>query len=542
MKAQQECLSADALASYLWAQLSDADAERLEQHLTGCQACLERIRSLEAGDPFFLAAQAAAAQGHAPLNAGEVAALKGKVLALKAAATRSDCPEQETQAPKGVPGGEPLPLDFLAPPQEAGELGRLGGYRIKSVLGSGGMGMVFLAEDPQLGRPVALKVMLPSRDPGPSGRQRFLREARAAAAVVHDHVVTIHQVGEDRGIPFLAMQFLDGESLEDRLRREGRLPMAKVLRIGCEVALGLAAAHKRDLIHRDIKPANLWLEDLASGGRQPPVASEQGADAPRSPTRVKILDFGLARPMHEAAHLTQDGIAVGTPAYMSPEQARGEEVDARSDLFSLGCVLYRMATGEPPFPGRNSAAVLHSLATVHPTPPRQLNPDVPPALEQLVLQLVARDPADRPASALEVADRLRHMRQEVPPGVGRLSESAIGPADSETRPTVAQRSARKRWLAAAAALLLLAAGGVLVPQIIIRIKGPDGKETEITAPGGSKVAIDEKGRVNIELPPNQEKPADPPASQEKPARPIHSLALGVCPSNPAPIRDCSFPI
>src|SRR4051812_16155442 len=172
---------------------------------------------------------------------------------------------------------------FLAPPQQPDELGRLGPYRVLAVLGAGGMGIVFRAEDPQLARLVALKAMLPALAASDSARQRFLREARAAAAIKHDHIVTIHQVGEDRGAPFLAMEFLEGEPLDARLQREGKLPVAEVLRIGREIALGLAAAHKRELIHRDIKPANVWLE------------GDPGALATGVGGRVKILDFGLAR-------------------------------------------------------------------------------------------------------------------------------------------------------------------------------------------------------------------------------------------------------
>jgi len=164
--------------------------------------------------------------------------------------------------------------DFLAPPLAPDELGRLGPYRVLKVLGAGGMGVVFLAEDPQLARLVALKAMLPGVAVSDSARERFLREARAAASIKHDNIVSIYQVGEDRGVPFLAMELLDGEPLDARLQREGKLPRAEVVRIGREIALGLAAAHKRGLIHRDIKPANLWLE------------AETG--------RVKILDFGLA--------------------------------------------------------------------------------------------------------------------------------------------------------------------------------------------------------------------------------------------------------
>jgi serine/threonine protein kinase len=292
---------------------------------------------------------------------------------------------------------------FLGPPRGPGEIGWLGPYRVLKVLGAGGMGVVYQAEDPQLQRQIALKVLLPALAASATARQRFLREARAAAALENDHVVTIYQVGEDRGIPYLTMPLLKGESLESRLGRQGRgeaaaaLPAGEVLRLGREIAEGLAAAHERGLIHRDVKPANIWLE----GER----------------ARAKILDFGLARSATEAVPLTQVGTVMGTPAYMAPEQARGQAVDARSDLFSLGCVLYRMCTGRVPFAGADAIATLMAVGTENPPPPRDLNPELPPALSDLVMQLLTKDPAGRPASARAVALALGAMGE--PPATGR---------------------------------------------------------------------------------------------------------------------------
>ena len=282
--------------------------------------------------------------------------------------------------------------DFLAPPQNPDEIGRLGPYRILKVLGKGGMGVVFRAEDPALQRVVAIKAMLPGLAASSTAKQRFLREARAAASIHDDHVVSIFQVGEDRGAPFLAMEFLEGEPLDVYLQQHAKLPIAEVVRIGRETALGLAAAHKRGLIHRDIKPANLWLE--ASPGR------ESGE------FRVKILDFGLARATSENTQLTNSGVVVGTPAFMAPEQAGGKTVDHRCDLFSLGCVLYRLCTGAMAFKGNDTMAILMSLAMDTPTSPQLLNFEVPAELSDLVLQLLAKDPAQRPATARDVADRL----------------------------------------------------------------------------------------------------------------------------------------
>ncbi len=269
--------------------------------------------------------------------------------------------------------------DFLAPPHGPGELGRLGPYR---VLGSGGMGVVFEAEDTQLHRPVALKALLPALAASAAARERFLREARAAAAVAHDHVVTIYQVGEDRGIPFLAMQLLRGETLEARLRREKRLPAAEVIRLGREIAEGLAAAHARGLIHRDVKPSNVWLE--AGTGR------------------VKLLDFGLALAAGADTRLTQTGALVGTLGYLAPEQTRPGPPDPRADLFALGCVLYRLTTGVLPFRGTDALSTLSALATEVPRPVRELNPQVPPPLSDLITRLLSKDPAGRPPSAQAV--------------------------------------------------------------------------------------------------------------------------------------------
>ena len=290
-----------------------------------------------------------------------------------------------------VPPKKPTGLDkafaFLAPPQRPDEIGRLGEYRVLKLLGKGGMGMVFKAEDPQLERAIALKIMLPQIAENETARDRFLREARAAAKLEHDHVIAIYQVGQDRGIPFIAMPFLKGMSLEDWLRRKRPLTMGQILRIGREIARGLQAAHERGLIHRDIKPANLWL-DAASDGR------------------IKILDFGLARPEKEDTGLTRSGQIVGTPTYMSPEQAEGKKIDGRSDLFSLGVVLYRLCTGVLPFRGPNIMAVLMALATQDPPAAATLHPEVPAAFSELIARLMRKKPEDRPASAKEVVDAI----------------------------------------------------------------------------------------------------------------------------------------
>src|SRR4051812_45789976 len=277
-------------------------------------------------------------------------------------------------APAGAAG-----YAFLSPPRSGDELGRLGPYRVLKVLGSGGMGVVFLAEDPHLQRRVALKTLLPALAAAPAARERFLREARAAAAVKHDHVVTIYQVSEDQGVPFLAMEYLEGQSLEARLRRERRLPAGEVVRVGREIAEGLAAAHGRGLVHRDVKPANVWLE----AGRG----------------RVKLLDFGLARAGEDAGVLSSPGAVIGTPGYMAPEQARGEKVDFRCDLFGLGCVLYRLGTGVPPFKGPDAVSTLLAVCSHAPPPPQTLNPELPPSLCDLIMRLLAKRPEDRPASA-----------------------------------------------------------------------------------------------------------------------------------------------
>jgi urea transport system substrate-binding protein len=225
-------------------------------------------------------------------------------------------------------------LRVLRPPEANGELGRLGPYRILTLQGEGGMGAVFLAEDPQLQRRVALKVVKPALARKAENRERFLREARAAAGIRSDHVVTIHQVGEDAGTPFLAMELLPGASLDTRLHEGERLTLAESVRLGREVAEGLAAAHAQGVVHRDIKPGNLWLETLVG----------EPGDGPER-WRVKILDFGLARAAGDNGRLTSTGAVVGTPAYMAPEQAAGAEVTPSTDLFSLGCVLYELTTG-----------------------------------------------------------------------------------------------------------------------------------------------------------------------------------------------------
>jgi serine/threonine protein kinase len=299
--------------------------------------------------------------------------------------------------PDGVDEVPAHALPQLKPPLVPGDLGSFGGHRVVRLLGQGGMGAVYEAIDPGLGRTIALKLMLPAQATSEAGRQRFLREARASAAIRHENVVTIYHVGEDAGVPFLAMEFLRGQPLSQTL--PGTLPAGEVARIGREVARGLAAAHAFGVVHRDIKPENIWIEETTG--------------------RVRLLDFGLARfgadfpadppetppPGKGAAGLTQVGAIIGTPAYMAPEQARGEPVDDKADLFSLGCVLYHMLTGSFPFRGANLREQIQAL-TAGAYVPIDSSIGVPHDLTDLVHRLLGPTPADRPASAAAVADEL----------------------------------------------------------------------------------------------------------------------------------------
>ena len=279
---------------------------------------------------------------------------------------------------------------FLSPPQGRGEIGRLGRYRVLGVVGSGGMGVVFRAEDPLLERVVALKAMLPALAASSTARERFLREAKAAASLQHDNIATVYDVGEDRGVPFLAMPFLEGEPLDRRLNRVGGpLLLSDLLRIAREIATGLSAIHQRGLIHRDVKPANVWLEAETD--------------------RVKILDFGLARTTQGNIQLTQEGALVGSPAFMAPEQAGRLSVDARADLFALGCVMYLMSTAQLPFEGPDALATLLAVTTLEPAAPETVNPNLPPGVAELVMQLLAKKPEARPESARAVIERIKAL-------------------------------------------------------------------------------------------------------------------------------------
>jgi hypothetical protein len=348
---------------------------------------------------------------------------------------------------------------------------------VLKVLGRGGMGVVFLGEDVRLGRSIALKVMLPEMAQRPEARERFLREAKAAAAIEHDHIVAIYQVDEDHGIPYIAMPLLKGMSMEDWLRRkeQGQDPepirVGQILKLGREIARGLAAAHARGLIHRDIKPANIWL-DASAGGR------------------AKILDFGLARPTSGDQALTQTGMILGTPAYMAPEQARSGKVDARADLFSLGVILYRLATGVQPFQTGDMMSTLMALATKHPDPPLQLNPELPPALSDLIMKLLEKDPAHRMASGSEVAKAIHGIevslaaldRTEVTPAAPPPPRKPTARAPAIEPPKTSPPKARGSLVAVIAAIVVLL-GGLAVAGLVVfwpMIAGPTHSEPAAT--------------------------------------------------------------
>lgn len=303
-------------------------------------------------------------------------------------------------------------VEYLEPSDNPSHLGRLSGYDISEIIGRGGMGVVLKGFDHELKRHVAIKVLAPDLAHSSLARRRFAREAQAAAAVVHPHVLAIHQVQPNVRLPFIVMPLVVGESLAERLASRGQLELKEVLRIGMQAAAGLAAAHDQGLIHRDVKPANIMLEC--------------GIE------RALLTDFGLACAADDVA-ISRLGIIAGTPQYMSPEQARGESLDCRSDLFSLGCVLYEMSTGVSPFKADSTFATLRRLVDEHPQQMTSLNPELPPWFIQIVERLLEKDPSRRIGSASELSEILAaclaHVQQPANVSIHQLTFFLEDPKD-----------------------------------------------------------------------------------------------------------------
>jgi serine/threonine-protein kinase len=446
MIAQADCPHAACWQDFLDGTLSDTDQQWLTNHLEGCPRCLEVMEHLTAA-------------GHSwPTTAScfdedEVStptALWRVVQELKETGSH---PEPVTESARE--SSDTLPL--LDPPQTPEALGRLGSYDIIEVIGRGGMGVVLKALDPALNRLVAIKVLAPQWATSSAARKRFAREARATAAVRHDHVVAVYAVEEAGGLPYLVMEYVHGMSLQQRLDETGPLPVEEIVRIGMQTAAGLAAAHAQGLIHRDVKPANILLE--------------QGFE------RVKLSDFGLARAMDDAS-VTQSGVIAGTPQYMAPEQARGTTLDHRADLFSLGSVLYAACTGRPPFRAPTTLAVLRRVSEETPRDIQELNPEVPVWLVEIIEILHAKDPADRFQSAAELSRLLERCLAHLQnPRLMRL------PAQLRPRASGLGRRWRHSILAALFLCVLVGAGmwGILC------VGRPDGSNNEGdgSTPGGN---------------------------------------------------------
>jgi Protein kinase domain len=424
-------------------------------------------------------------------------------------------PATKTEPTGAGEGGDSL--DFLAPSEKPDSLGCLGHYEVNQVLGRGGMGIVFKAFDSSLNRVVAIKVLAPQLATGGLARRRFIRGAQAAAAVSHDHVVTIHAVEANEGLPFLVMQYVAGVSLQQRLEASGPLELKEILRIGMQTAAGLAAAHAQGLIHRDIKPANILLEN--------------GVE------RVKITDFGLARAVGEGA-LTQSGVVAGTPQYMSPEQAEGQPVDHRSDLFSLGSVLYALCTGRAPFRADTPVAVLKRVCEETPQPIRECNPEVPDWLVAIIAKLHAKNADDRFQSATEVAEllaqRLAQIQQPSPPA----PPSGVAVAEF-AKP----RSRRRRWVLASAVLLVCGFGlgvaallGVFTRDTPPVVKGPE-PIPRPKAPAGQPVDVDHALTITVFAPKQDAKALNVLArlltgeSEKGPIRMVDTLQDGIASSS-----------
>ena len=408
--------------------LSAEEEAALHAHLEHCEACCAQMEQLAGGEAWQ---QEAAAL----LSADELDA---------AVPEPADLSEVD------------FSVEHLDPSDDANVLGQLGGYDVLAIVGRGVMGVVLKAFDRELKRLVAIKALAPHLAHSSVARKRFAREAQAAAAVVNPHVIAIHHVQPTGRLPFLIMPLLTGESLAQRLKARGPLELTEVLRIGMQAATGLAAAHDQGLVHRDVKPANIFVE--------------KGVE------RVVITDFGLARAADDVS-MTRQGVVAGTPEYMSPEQARGEALDGRSDLFSLGCVLYEMATGVSPFRTDSTMATLRRIVDETPRAISSLNPELPTWFVAFVERLLAKDPEQRFASARIVSELLAkclaHVQQPTTEALPKELEMNATTVPHLCWHEVTDEGPRMRWRRVAVLLASITAGYLATAAVLIYGLGVD---------------------------------------------------------------------
>ena len=449
----QTACSTERIESFLDHRLSEPEQRMLEEHLSDCPECRDRLGARTANRDLWDKASRYLRDDDflvEPISGVE--------------ASTSDASIRQV-------------LELLAPTDDPQMLGRLGSYEVSGVIGAGGMGVVLKAFDRSLDRTVAIKVLAPHLASSGAARNRFAREAKAAAAVLHPNVIGIHGVSNGEPLPYLVMSCVKGTSLQKRIEAEGPLSPGETLRIGAQIAAGLAAAHAQGLVHRDITPSNILLEE--------------GVE------RVAITDFGLARAVDDAT-MTRSGVITGTPQYMSPEQARGESLDHRSDLFSLGSVLYAMCTGHSPFRAESTLGVLRRISDDPPRPLREINPHVPDWLAAIIDRLLAKNPDERFQSAAEVSEQLEQW-------LAWMQQPSAVPRPKAIRATSPRRVASFLKLA-----LLTAGIGTLLTAVVFVVQlGETSIRFEIDDPslavkfGEKQITIENDGDT-IQIAPGKE--------------------------------------
>jgi WD40 repeat protein/serine/threonine protein kinase len=479
------CPDDDVLRGLLDSSLPEPVQREVVAHLDDCDSCQSKLEQIAEDGSAVL--QVARSANEAETPRGDSAFWP----ALKKVESEIEAQSQALTVTRIAPALESdtdrqRAFPFLDPSDDPEHLGQIDRFKIVELVGRGGMGMVFRAFDACLQRTVAVKLLDPQYAKNELARSRFIREARAAAGVSHENVVTIHHVEcvEEKDLSFIVMQFVRGRSLQDRLDEGGPLPIREAVRIATAAAAGLSAAHANNLIHRDIKPGNILLEQTTG--------------------RVLLTDFGLAR-LTEDVKLTQTGFVAGTPLYMSPEQARGETVDHRSDLFSLGSVLYAMLAGSPPFPGTSPFNVLKHVTDTRPRPVQDHNPAVSHSLADVVERLLEKDPRNRYADAAEAAVALNAE-------LAKLPADPVIPAPTRRTTRLTPRYLKSWWrrnspiaLAAVCFVVVALAITELTGLTNWTILGQRGSDRSVAQAGGSETTppIEGDTPTRYTLPPGE---------------------------------------